>query len=569
MLINSGADVTAKNLDGATALHYLARISSPEDPKQFVELLKLMLRKGAAVNEVNRHHETPLHQAAMKGATLAVEFLVSNKAEPNMQNEFGETALHYAVRLGAVKCIELLLAANADVFLEGEREEGSALTLAEMTKQDDILAMMKRSSSYVEHVKKYGDRSLKSTLRGGVAGGSTSSKNLTESGTPAAPAAKTAPPAALAAGARTSAAATAAAPNAAGGGAAGGRQSAPATHGHAPPLSRGTPAPAATVSAESTIGNVAFGVARGACSNGCDCGMYRWDSQAGGGGPCLNCGHFPAAHAKQSQAEGSSEPSAADDEMRRLESVLGVSVADLSHSWSIDKTELKLEHLLGEGTAARVYKGKYRGQEVAVKVLKESLDPTQMADFTKEFQIYADLRSPHVVLFFGACLRPELCMVFEFCSRGTLFDVLNSVEELDWPRVLKLSQDIAKALNTLHSWVPPIVHRDMKSLNLLVDSNWTIKVRRVLLLVFVFLLSLYTGVGLWAVSLHVWLCLESEHAGQAAGNVRLFRSRSVFRGSVHDQGGLLLGGHHLLGAGPPRADGAVRHAVLRVSGAGV
>ena len=79
--------------------------------------------------------------------------------------------------------------------------------------------------------------------------------------------------------------------------------------------------------------------------------------------------------------------------------------------------------------------------------MKESPDPTQMQDFQKEFQIYSDLRSPHVVLFFGACLRPELCMVFEYCARGTLFDVLNkdnSDEPLDWPRVLKLSMDIAK-----------------------------------------------------------------------------------------------------------------------------
>lgn len=94
--------------------------------------------------------------------------------------------------------------------------------------------------------------------------------------------------------------------------------------------------------------------------------------------------------------------------------LLGGALADLSHSWSIDATELKLDSILGEGTAAKVYKGKYRGQEVAVKVLKESLDPTQMADFQKEFQIYSDLRSPHVVLFFGACLRPELCMVGPF-----------------------------------------------------------------------------------------------------------------------------------------------------------
>ena len=72
-------DAVQFDLDGATALHYVARISAPENPKQYGELLKLMLRKGAIVNDANRHKETPLHQAAMKGATLAVDFLVANK----------------------------------------------------------------------------------------------------------------------------------------------------------------------------------------------------------------------------------------------------------------------------------------------------------------------------------------------------------------------------------------------------------------------------------------------------------------------------------------------------------
>ena len=73
-------------------------------------------------------------------------------------------------------------------------------------------------------------------------------------------------------------------------------------------------------------------------------------------------------------------------------------------------------------------------------------------------------------------LKPELCMVFEFCDKGSLCNVLESKEELPWKRMLKLSIDMCKAVNTLHSWNPPIVHRDLKSLNLLVDEYWTVKV---------------------------------------------------------------------------------------------
>jgi len=70
----------------------------------------------------------------------------------------------------------------------------------------------------------------------------------------------------------------------------------------------------------------------------------------------------------------------------------------------------------------------------------------------------------------------ELCMVFEFCEKGSLGNVLQSKEKLEWKRMLKLSIDVCKAVNVIHSWNPPIVHRDLKSLNLLVDENWTVKV---------------------------------------------------------------------------------------------
>ena len=152
-------------------------------------------------------------------------------------------------------------------------------------------------------------------------------------------------------------------------------------------------------------------------------------------------------------------------------------LTNLSYDWSIkDPNELIIEKQISEGTAAKVYKGKFRGQIVAVKVLKQQMDKNQLSDFQKEFNIYRELRSKHVVLFFGALLKPELCMVFEFCEKGSLSNVLQSKEKLDWKRILKLSIDTCKAIGTLHSWNPPIVHRDLKSLNLLVDENYTVKV---------------------------------------------------------------------------------------------
>lgn len=68
-------------------------------------------------------------------------------------------------------------------------------------------------------------------------------------------------------------------------------------------------------------------------------------------------------------------------------------------------------------------------------------------------------------------------MVLEFCGRGSLYDVLNDEnEEITWNRVFKAAQDTVRGLICLHYWKPVIVHRDMKSLNLLVDENWNVKV---------------------------------------------------------------------------------------------
>nr|GEX15052.1 hypothetical protein [Tanacetum cinerariifolium] len=88
------------------------------------------------------------------------------------------------------------------------------------------------------------------------------------------------------------------------------------------------------------------------------------------------------------------------------------------------------------------------------------------------------LRHPNILLFMGAVTSPQhLGIVTEFLPRGSLFQVLQkNSTQLDWRRRLHMAMDIARGMNYLHQYNPPIVHRDLKSSNLLVDKNWSVKV---------------------------------------------------------------------------------------------
>jgi hypothetical protein len=52
--------------------------------------------------------------------------------------------------------------------------------------------------------------------------------------------------------------------------------------------------------------------------------------------------------------------------------------------------------------------------------------------------LYSQCRSPYIVFFFGACIRPVPVMVLQYCSRGSLFSVLKSKEQITWPLVIRV-----------------------------------------------------------------------------------------------------------------------------------
>ncbi|XP_027357557.1 probable serine/threonine-protein kinase SIS8 isoform X2 [Abrus precatorius] len=131
------------------------------------------------------------------------------------------------------------------------------------------------------------------------------------------------------------------------------------------------------------------------------------------------------------------------------------------------------------GSYGEVYRGEWHGTEVAVKrFLDQDISGESLEEFKTEVKIMKRLRHPNVVLFMGAITRPpNLSIVTEFLPRGSLYRLLHRPNsQLDERRRLKMALDTARGMNYLHNCTPVIVHRDLKSPNLLVDKNWVVKV---------------------------------------------------------------------------------------------
>ncbi|KAM3137799.1 hypothetical protein pb186bvf_010042 [Paramecium bursaria] len=147
-------------------------------------------------------------------------------------------------------------------------------------------------------------------------------------------------------------------------------------------------------------------------------------------------------------------------------------------SLDIDFNDILLEKQISEGGYGVIYKAKWRETVVAVKMFKiEGMNESHIRDFLSECHAMEALRHPNIVLFLGACTKPpNLAIVLEYCSRGSLWQVIQNHEiHLTWEDKRKMALDGARGVLYLHSFNPPILHRDLKSLNLLLDDSFRTK----------------------------------------------------------------------------------------------
>ncbi|XXG60715.1 hypothetical protein AAC387_Pa04g2554 [Persea americana] len=138
-------------------------------------------------------------------------------------------------------------------------------------------------------------------------------------------------------------------------------------------------------------------------------------------------------------------------------------------------SNFSLENLIGKGGNSRVYKGHLPdGKELAVKILKSSEDAVK--EFCLEIDIISSLHHSNIISLLGFCFEEnKLILVHDFVLKGSLEENLHGRKDdtvLTWGRRYNVAIRVAAALNYLHSGTQPVIHRDVKSSNILLDDDF-------------------------------------------------------------------------------------------------
>ncbi|KAG7256519.1 hypothetical protein CRUP_011018 [Coryphaenoides rupestris] len=135
--------------------------------------------------------------------------------------------------------------------------------------------------------------------------------------------------------------------------------------------------------------------------------------------------------------------------------------------WEVPFEEISELQWLGSGAQGAVFLGKFHSEEVAIKKVREQKE-TDIKHLRK-------LKHPNIIGFKGVCTQaPCYCIIMEYCAQGQLYEVLRAGRKVTPSLLVDWASGIASGMNYLH--LHKIIHRDLKSPNVLVTHNDTVKI---------------------------------------------------------------------------------------------
>ncbi|XP_027154300.1 probable LRR receptor-like serine/threonine-protein kinase At1g67720 isoform X1 [Coffea eugenioides] len=162
-------------------------------------------------------------------------------------------------------------------------------------------------------------------------------------------------------------------------------------------------------------------------------------------------------------------------------SLMDERVACYFSSTEIEEATDRFSRKIGKGSFGPVYYGKLKdGKEVAVKIMADS-SSHGTRQFVTEVALLSRIHHRNLVPLIGYCEEEhQRMLVYEYMHNGTLRDHINGSDHekhLDWLARLQIAEDAAKGLEYLHTGCnPTIIHRDVKTSNILLDNNMRAKV---------------------------------------------------------------------------------------------
>ncbi|KAJ1435067.1 kinase-like domain-containing protein [Ochromonadaceae sp. CCMP2298] len=145
---------------------------------------------------------------------------------------------------------------------------------------------------------------------------------------------------------------------------------------------------------------------------------------------------------------------------------------------NVDFDEIELGDRIGGGGVGIIYKGWFKDEQVALKTLFDArVSGDLKQEYMDELLVMSKVSHSNIVRFLGASMTPpNLCFIMELCETS-MFNLLH-VDKVDFSMQEKVSMlvDVGSAMEYLHALSPSVIHRDLKSHNVLRAHNGVYKV---------------------------------------------------------------------------------------------